>query len=568
MKRIFLAICLLCVTLVATQCKKNADVNTPPVTEQKHPITATLKGNIINENNLPVGGAVIRVGTRTITTDATGYFRLTNADLDMQTSLVMVEKSGYFPAYRVFAATSGTNQVTIKLIPKVLAGTLNATTGGQVTLPAGGKVTFSANGIVSATGGAAYSGTVNVYASYIDPTAADIITKVPGSFAGVDKDGNQVTLSSYGMMAVELQSTSGEKLQIKTGTTASLIIPIPASRVDETTGLWKEEGSATKNGSQYEGTVQHFSFWNCDYSMPAIYLSMKLVTANGQPIVNALVKLTNLDGSYFTQSWGYTDSLGQVSGRVPINAHLQLDVMNDCYVSIYTQNIGPFGVDTDLGSITVTIPTSNYINLHGVIVDCSNAPVTNGTAEIIYNNYHYNVSTDATGTFHFYMLVCSTTPPAINIIAIDHTAQQEGPLTTISVVTGNTDAGTLQACGTSSLEFLNYTLDGTNYSYSTTNPNSGIVVYDSTFNLHTLYAYGNGNNAVNISFTATGAGAAPVSSLYINGLWANIGLLPMAINITNYPTIVSEYYEGNFSGTFVDGSAGATHTLTLSFRAR
>ena len=114
---------------------------------------------------------------------------------------------------------------------------------------------------------------------------------------------------------------------------------------------------------------------------------------------------------------------------------------------------------------------------------------------------------------------------------------------------------------------MNYTLDGTNYNYDNTNPNSGIAVYDSTFNLHTLYAYGNGTNGVNISFLATAAGAAPISSMYLNNIAANMALSTISLTLTNYPATSSEYYEGNFSGTFVD-TGGVTHTLTLSFRAR
>jgi hypothetical protein len=74
-----------------------------------------------------------------------------------------------------------------------------------------------------------------------------------------------------------LESAAGEKLQISTGNTAKLNFSIPSSLqaaapntialwyVDEKTGLWKEEGMATKNGNAYEGDVKHFTYWNCDY---------------------------------------------------------------------------------------------------------------------------------------------------------------------------------------------------------------------------------------------------------------------------------------------------------------
>ncbi|HEX6849611.1 MAG TPA: hypothetical protein VF144_21640, partial [Chitinophagaceae bacterium] len=240
-----------------------------------NPITANLQGNVLDENGQPAANVVIKAGTETTVTDNKGYFRINNAPLDKNASLVTAEKTGYFIACRTFSATSGTNQVVIRLTKKDLSGTVNGASGGDVSLTNGTKISLPANGIVRASDNSNYTGTVNVYAAYIDPTAADISSRVPGSFMAIDKVGKRVFLSSYGMMAVELESSAGEKLQIKPGNTATLTSPIPSSRqaaapatiplwyIDERTGLWMEEGTATKQGSVYAGTVKHFSFRNC-----------------------------------------------------------------------------------------------------------------------------------------------------------------------------------------------------------------------------------------------------------------------------------------------------------------
>src|SRR5699024_2442392 len=120
-------------------------------------------------------------------------------------------------------------QVVIKLVKKSLGGTVDAAAGGEVSLNNGTKISLPANGVVKASTNSVYTGAVNVYAVYIDPTATDILERVPGSFMANDKDGKRVLLSSYGMMAVELESSAGEKLQIKTGGTATLTSPIPAA---------------------------------------------------------------------------------------------------------------------------------------------------------------------------------------------------------------------------------------------------------------------------------------------------------------------------------------------------
>ena len=202
-----------------------------------------------------------------------------------------------------------------------------------------------------------YSGDVKVYASYINPKSSDIGKTVPGSFVANDKNGKRVILSSYGMLAVELSSATGEKLQIKTGNTATLTIPIPAASVssapstiplwyiDEATGIWQEEGSATKQGNSYVGTVKHFSFWNCDYPNDAVDLSLTLQTPDGLPLVNEDVRIMSTNGTdtstYATARDGWTDSLGQVSGLVPANTTLTLEVLGPCYGVVYSQTISP-----------------------------------------------------------------------------------------------------------------------------------------------------------------------------------------------------------------------------------
>jgi len=39
---------------------------------------------------------------------------------------------------------------------------------------------------------------------------------------------------------------------------------IPLWYFNESNGLWKQDGTATKTGNTYVGEVSHFSWWNCD----------------------------------------------------------------------------------------------------------------------------------------------------------------------------------------------------------------------------------------------------------------------------------------------------------------
>src|SRR5215211_7093737 len=181
MIRVYRAIVVCSIAVFLFQCQKEISLQNGTGQVSSNPLLGTIQGNVMDENDQPATGVVVKVGTKSATTDTRGYFRITGASLDPNASLVTAEKAGYFKAYRTFKATSGANQVALKLTKKIMAGTISASTGGEVTLSNGSKVSLPANGIVQASDGAAYSGTVTVYAAYIDPASVEIDRTIPGS---------------------------------------------------------------------------------------------------------------------------------------------------------------------------------------------------------------------------------------------------------------------------------------------------------------------------------------------------------------------------------------------------
>jgi hypothetical protein len=548
------------------------------------PTTATLQGNVVDENGQPAGSVSITVGAQTATTDGQGYFRITNASLDKYVSLVTAEKAGYFKAYRTFSATSGTNQVTIKLIKKTLAGTIDGTIGGDITLSNGTKVALQANGVVVASSGSAYTGTINVYASYIDPTAADIGERVPGSFMANDKNGSRVTLASFGMMAVELESTSGEKLQIKSGSTATLTCPIPSPvqskapasialwYVDEHTGLWKEEGTATKNGTNYIGEVKHFSFWNCDTGIPGIQLGLTLKNASGQPLVHTAVRITRTSTEYLAQSYGWTDSLGQVSGLVPSNETLVLDVLDPCNNSIYTKNIGPFTQNTNLGVVTISNTGSSLVTVQGKLLNCSGTAVTNGFAMISFDNMVRYAKANATGDFSVSFTQCAGSPASLQVLGVDEATQQQGTASSVTITSPVTNTGSITACGNSSLQYINYTYDGISYSVSSAVSDSlvaGTGPVQGTTGSKTYISGAHQNEYIQFSFnhSSNAPGTYPVSYITVGNAMSRTNPAVSAI-LTNFPAAIGDFYQGSFSGTFTADSTGANHTINGTFKVR
>jgi hypothetical protein len=590
MKRLYYILLLLCVSVFTFNCQKeisNSGGN-PGTGNNASPITATLQGNIVDENGQPASGVMVRVGSKTATTNARGYFRISNAALDKNASLVTAEKAGYFKSFRSFNATSGTNHVMLKLIKKVSAGTIDAVSGGNVSLSNGAKIALPANGVVKASGGSAYTGSFRVYAAYIDPTASDIAQTVPGSFMADDKDGKRVTLASYGMLAVELESTAGEKLQIASGSVATLTTPIPSSLqatapasialwyVNEETGVWKEEGTATKNGTNYIGEVKHFSFWNCDINVPGITFSATLKNNEGVPIVHGEVRLTRPGTGWLSQGYGYTDTLGQVSGLVPANEALVLEVLDPCGNAVYTQNVGPFTQNTNIGVITVSNPASTSIlTITGQLNNCSSTAVTNGYALINYENVTRYAAVNSSGQFTVSFLKCSGGPATCEVLGVDQTAQQQGASVTVTITTPVTNTGTIVACGVSAAQFINYTVDGNNYSL-TSAANDSLMAY--TYGGQTTGSFStwmsglrvsNGDN-IYFGFNHTAAtGTYPLNSISVQNFDSLTIVQPSNVTLTVYPAAVGGFFEGTFTGKFKEiASPLIIHNVNGSFRLR
>lgn len=587
MKGLYSAIIILFTSLLFIQCQREVSFTGGGQTENPNPdpITSHVHGIILDEFDQPAAGVDIKVGNKVAITDSRGYFRINNAQLDKKAALVSASRAGYFDAYRSFGATSGTNHVIIKLIPKTLAGTVNATSGGEVSLPSGAKVKLPANGIVTLTGGNAFTGTVNVYASYIDPTDSDIGQTVPGSFMANDANNNRVQMASYGMMAVLLESSTGEKLQLKSGSKATLTTPIPSLilssapnsiplwYLDEDSGIWEEEGSAVKNGSAYVGEVSHFSFWNCDINVPAITLSLTLKNNDNFPIVHASVRIVRTSSPNAGSAHGFTDSLGQVSGLVPANENLILQVLDDCGNQIYAQNIGPFSQATNLGVITLTNLGSSAITFKGKLLNCSGAPVSNGYAIIYHAPTVRYAATDANGNFSIAYTYCATSAGTASIIGVDAGAMQQGVSTNVNVTTPITDAGNISACGTSAVQYFNYTLDGTTYTISNPASDSLVAFTQLGTSGYTTFLSGSINSSqtgyidLRFSHMTIAAGNYPVIDLQVNNFPNTTIIAPFNVNVTNLPAIVGQFYEGSFSGQFKD-AANVTHNLSGDFRIR
>ncbi|HMJ48512.1 MAG TPA: carboxypeptidase-like regulatory domain-containing protein [Ferruginibacter sp.] len=542
-------------------------------------VSSSVSGFVTDENNAAVMGATVQFGTSTISTDKYGYFEAKNVQVVKNAAVVTVIKPGYFKGIKTYIGAEGKAAfLRIKLIPKVTAGTLNGNSGGVVSMANGLSITFPANSVVNASSNAAYSGTVNVAAYWLDPTATDLNNTMPGDLRGINTSGNLQLLTTYGMAAVELTGSGGELLQIAPGKKATLSLDIPASLLssapasiplwyfDEAKGLWKEEGSATKTGNKYTGEVSHFSFWNYDVPGNYVLFDCTLKDVAGNPIPFALVRIT-IAGTGIS-ACGYTNASGYVGGAVPNNAQLILDVYPtyNCGTSVYTQPFSTTTVNISLGVITVT--NNIMATVSGTVTNCFNTPVSNGYVLISQGSYYSRYDLTNTGTFSFPTLLC-TNNTAVSIIAQDLTAMQASSPIPYTLVYGNNALGNIAACGTQIQEYVNYTINGV--SHAIANPPD--FVSEVGYNASNIYisAY-SGNSYVGISYTRTNTPPNILGNL--TGFMASqlndslTALNPIPVNITEFGNI-GQYVSGNFSGVMRSMfTPTTTYTITCNFRTK
>lgn len=570
-------------------CQKEFSIdngNAVPLPDLKTKISSSVSGFVTDENDAAVKGATVQFGTSTITTDKYGYFEMKNVQVVKDAAVVTVNKPGYFKGIKTYIAKEGKAAFfRIKLIPKTNVGSISGATGGTVALANGLSIVLPAGAVVNAATNTTYTGTVSVAAFWINPEAADLDKIMPGDLRGINTEGVIKLLQTYGMAAVELTGVSGELLQIAGGKKATLTLAIPASLsanapasiplwyFNETNGLWKEEGSAVKTGNSYVGEVSHFSYWNCDFPFPnAVQFDCTLVDVNGNPIPGLDVWI-NYPNGQITGCHGTTNANGYAGGAIPANSQLVLAVynyVNGCSnIPIYTQPFTTTNSNISLGIVTVT-NNVNSATITGTLSDCNGQPVTNGYIMMYLGNHYTRYDANSNGSFNFSTFICGSNNIA-TFIGGDVTNLQEGPLTNVTLQTGQNNIGNLVACGTSTPEFVNYTINGSPVSII---PPAGSIYQEAdSMNTNSMLVSAYENNlsfitmGINTQSIATGS-IQDLNRFTSNQTGQTTIPAPIQVNITEYGS-VNQFISGNFSGTVIGTAApNNSYTVTCNFRVR
>src|SRR4030095_12295063 len=128
---------------------------------------------------------------------------------------------------------------------------------------------------------------------------------------------------------------------------------------------------------------------------------------------------------------------------------------------------------------------------------------------------------------------------------------QQSNTWTGSASSGTVSTGVLTACGTSSVSFINYSVDGSNFTLNTVTPGDSISIYSSPSgtnqNTTAVFGFRVSQPNMNISFYTQGAtvGTFPLQHLSVNQYDSVLIVTPFNINITTYGA-PGQFIEGNF----------------------
>lgn len=394
---------VLFLTLLASGCKKD-----PGIDEMSIPngVDITLSGSVVGPEGVFLANASIEFNGQMATTDAQGLFRMQSVAASNGRNFLKVHKSGYFFGGRNFYVDgSGEYRIQVKLLEKVLIGTIDASSGGTVSTTEGFSVDLPANAIA---GG--YSGTVNVYGHYLDPSRTETMLEVPGMEA-VNANDEEGILLSFGMGHIVLEDDNGTELQLETGMNAELTVPVPSDLIadanptiplwyfDEEQGVWIEDGEAELQGSSYVGPVSHFTIWNCDDFSCSYWAKIQCVC----PETDLSGLTVMLEGVNFSAptSTSVTSADGTIYVALPCYAEVTAIVLIPATETIH-HPIGTIitGQEEDGHEIALNTACPVFTTVTGCVEDGNGNPVTNGYVYLEIDDYRGEVAyCDANGCF-------------------------------------------------------------------------------------------------------------------------------------------------------------------------
>lgn len=384
--------CLLIALLFfITSCRKDgSESDFKPATGIGNYRTTKVMGVVKKSNGNAYPGCTVQMEGNIATTNADGFFVFDEISIPTERAILSCSSPGGEIIYKAFVPGDVCSYVTLKYAEGQIFSGLGSVSETYVT-KWGAEVTIPANALEDESG-VPFNDYYDIEIQYLNPDSMGFSQKVPGGDLFAENDR---ILYSYGMMNVEMRS-GNTKLKLRTATNAIVKMPIPLSVINtapavipawhfnESTVLWEEEGTATRNGSYYIMTVHHFSWWNSDSPFPRAYIKGKIVGCNGTTFPNVVYTVNNM----YT---GTTDANGFYNVWVPAGIALKLQVLSGYNANLIANSapvtIAPLADGQIFTVSTITLACGATIT--GQVTSCFELPYS------CYVYYTYNGNTIA-----------------------------------------------------------------------------------------------------------------------------------------------------------------------------
>lgn len=347
---------LLLLLLSAISCKKTisaetADPGAPVLTAR-----SSFEGVVLDEWQQPISDATVTCGDQTTITSADGAFLFSNVPVDTNAAVVAVAKYGYINGIRtVMARTNATQYLRVMLASKDLTNTFYGNAVGGLQSSAVSVVLSP--GQLRNSNNQVYLGRITIAVDYLSPANADFGTRMAGDLRGLDGNGKEVGLQSFGQVAIDLADTSGAPIHTDGAHYADITVAIPGPYrgsapphiglwyLDPVSGYWKQETTASRSGNNYIGNIRQGTRWQFAVSYPVATVETDMMQEGNLPAgrmqTNMVTKI-----SFIAASYGFTNASGHFIGKVPLNQQLILTLNDPCDNILFHKEVGPFSTNS------------------------------------------------------------------------------------------------------------------------------------------------------------------------------------------------------------------------------
>jgi hypothetical protein len=496
------------------------------------------------------------------------------------------------------------NYIHIKPFPLNLSGTLHIGTGGEFTFNNNnGSVIIPPKSIYQPAHGTTlgyYDTTANVsiYTGYLDPFSPDFALSIP-CYPMADDNGQRWFLNSLGVVRLKGQyiwmPEDQSEFDFYTAEyTGVLKMPVPASYSAQlpdsiplwklTMGRWVKTSYAKKNGNFYTADIHNLAAYNLAIPVSGVYKTIQLRTSAGAPLLNATVKIKNLQ-NYVAEA--QTDWEGNALVFLPANQNLTLEVRgltqkpgSPDYSPGSTIYSTSFNTSSETKDVLVTIDASlpSIYTINGNAKTCEGKDVTKGEI-VLHNNgfpfidWHMPV---VNGHFNAGIIDGDWPPNRIVYTAtlIDQSAAVTGTDTAFLMSGGTSTTVNLNTCPLQTNLYMNYSVDGVatsitgDYSHA---EDPYLIEFSPEINKTLITTSNSSKQGLQFSTYAGGLGVftgSGIYDLYINDKPFNYDYAkPMKVTFDRYDLLRWGFVIGSADFWYKD-ETGNDHHVQANFRVK